>query len=106
MKLKIGKNTETDEPVEIDIPTLIDTRLLIQANSGAGKSWTVRRLLEQTHGKVQQIIIDPEGEFASLREKYDYILVGKNGDIPASTKSAELLEQGTSIQSQLIGKTS
>ena len=91
MKIKIGKNAETDEPVEIDIPTLIGTRMLIQANSGAGKSWTVRRLLEQTHGKVQQIVIDPEGEFASLREKYDYLLVGKEGDIPASIKSADLL---------------
>src|SRR5689334_16314253 len=32
----------------------LDTRLLIQANSGGGKSWLIRRLLEQSHGKVQQ----------------------------------------------------
>src|SRR5256884_5644377 len=75
----------------IDLPTLIDTRLLIQANSGGGKSWLLRRLLEQSHGKVQQIVIDLEGEFATLREKYDYVLAGKDGDTPAEPRSAYLL---------------
>ena len=27
---------------ELDLPTLVDTRLLIQANSGGGKSWLLR----------------------------------------------------------------
>jgi uncharacterized protein len=40
---------------------------------------------------VQQIVIDLEGEFASLREKFDYILVGKDGDTPADLNSANLL---------------
>ena len=75
----------------IDLPTLIDTRLLIQANSGGGKSWLIRRLLEQSHGKVQQIVIDLEGEFSTLREKFDYILAGKNGDTAAEPRSAHLL---------------
>ncbi|RAI39089.1 hypothetical protein CH341_26565, partial [Rhodoplanes roseus] len=34
----------------------------------AGKSWTLRRLLEQTAGRIQQILIDPEGDFAELGE--------------------------------------
>src|SRR5438094_10539198 len=75
----------------IDLPTLIDTRLLVQANSGGGKSWLLRRLLEQSQGKVQQIVIDLEGEFATLREKYDYVLAGKDGDTPAEPRSAYLL---------------
>lgn len=75
----------------VDLQKLIETRLLIQANSGGGKSWLIRRLLEQSHGKVQQIIIDPEGEFSTLREKYDYILAGKGGDTPAEPRSAALL---------------
>lgn len=87
----IGKNTETRESVTIDLQRLISTRLLIQANSGGGKSWLIRRLLEQTHGKVQQIVIDLEGEFSTLREKYDYLLVGKGGEIPANIQTAELL---------------
>jgi uncharacterized protein len=75
----------------IDLQKLIDSRLLIQANSGSGKSWVLRRILEQSHGKVQQIVIDLEGEFSTLREKYDYLLVGKGGDVSASVKSAGLL---------------
>src|SRR5712675_1506054 len=80
-----------NESVGIDLPSLLDTRLLVQANSGGGKSWLLRRLLEQSHGKVQQIVIDLEGEFATLREKYDYVLAGKDGDTPAEPRSAYLL---------------
>ena len=75
----------------IDLPQMIDSRLLVQANSGGGKSWLIRRILEQSHGKVQQIILDPEGEFSTLREKYDYILAGKGGDVPTESRSAALL---------------
>lgn len=75
------------------LSTLIDTRLLVQANSGGGKSYAVRRLLEQTHGKVQQIVIDPEGEYASLRERFDYVLASKDGDTPADPRSAKLLAE-------------
>lgn len=51
----------------------------------------MRRILEQSHGKVQQIVIDLEGEFSTLREQYDYLLCGKGGDVPASPKTAGLL---------------
>ncbi len=80
-----------NDTVGIDLSTLIDTRLLVQANSGGGKSWLLRRLLEQSHGKVQQIVIDLEGEFSTLREKYDYILAAKEGDTAAEPRSAALL---------------
>ena len=40
---------------------------------------------------MQHIVLDLEGEFASLREKYDYVLVGKDGDIPTDIRSAEML---------------
>jgi len=77
--------------IKLDVSRLIETRLLVQANSGGGKSWLLRRLLEQTHGSVQQIIIDMEGEFSTLREKYDYILASDDdGDVPISVKSAKL----------------
>lgn len=75
----------------IDLPKLVESRLLVQANSGGGKSWAIRRILEQSHGKVQQIIIDSEGEFGTLREKHDYVYVGKGGDVPAEPRSAALL---------------
>ncbi len=77
-----------------DLDVLVGSRLLIQANSGAGKSWCVRRLLEQTFGSVQHLVIDPEGEFASLREKFDYVLAAKQGgDTAADPRSAKLLAE-------------
>ena len=80
------------QPVHIDLEKLVEGRLMAQANSGAGKSWLLRRLLEQTAGKIQHIIIDVEDEFHTLREKHDYILAGRDGgDCPADRRSAELL---------------
>ncbi len=77
-----------------DLTVLVDTRLLVQANSGGGKSHTLRRLLEQTHGHVQQLVLDPEGEFASLRERHDYVLAAKQGgDTAADPRSAKLLAE-------------
>lgn len=76
----------------IDVKTFVVTRMLVQANSGAGKSYLLRRLLEQTAGLIQQIIIDREGEFSSLREKFDYIIASpRGGDALAHPKTAQLL---------------
>jgi DNA helicase HerA-like ATPase len=61
--------------VKLDLARLLLTRMLIQANSGNGKSWALRRLFERAAGLVQQIIVDPEGEFASLREKHDFVII-------------------------------
>lgn len=88
-KAVIGKAGSKE--IGINIEKLMTTRLLIQANSGGGKSYLIRKLLEETHGKVQQIVLDLEGEFATMREQYDYVLVGSDGDIPADVSSAELL---------------
>lgn len=75
----------------IDLDLLLVTRLLLQANSGGGKGWLARKIVEELHGRVQVIVIDPEGEFASLREEYDFILVGKDGETPADVRSAGML---------------
>jgi uncharacterized protein DUF87 len=88
----IGEQVDTGGELAIDFNRLLVSRLLVQANSGGGKSWALRRLLEQTYGLAQQIIIDPEDEFYTLREKYDYILAGRDGgDCPAEPRSAHLL---------------
>ena len=89
MNITVGKSGEKEVSLNLDV--LLRTRLLIQANSGKGKSWLLRRLAEQLFGKIQVIIIDPEGEFASLREKFGYVLVGKGGETPADPRSAALV---------------
>lgn len=99
--IALGK-TPAGKPVEIDIDRLVVSRLLLQANSGGGKSWALRRLLEQTHGKVQHLVLDVEGEFHTLRERFDYVLAARTGgDTLADVRSApllarRLLELGTS----------
>ncbi len=85
MKANIGKG------INLDISRLVETRLLIQASSGGGKSMTLRTILENTFGQVPHIILDVEGEFSTLREKYDYILAGKGGDIPVDARIAPML---------------
>ncbi len=77
--------------IGFNLDKLMESRLLVQANSGGGKSWAIRRLIEQSHGKVQHIIIDLEGEFLTLREKYDFLFAGKGGDVEISVKTAALL---------------
>lgn len=77
--------------LQLDIGVLLKTRLLIQANSGGGKSFLIRRIAEQLFGTVPVIIIDPEGEFATLREKFGFVLVGKGGETPADPRSAALV---------------
>lgn len=90
-RIELGRAIDGGKPFYVDLETLLPTRLLLQATSGGGKSWALRRILEQSHGTIQQIVIDPEGEFPSLREKFDYVLVGKGGDIAAEPRLAEML---------------
>lgn len=92
-KAVLGSVEDTGNDFCVDIERLIETRLLIQANSGGGKSFLLRKLLEATHGSVQQIVLDPEGEFSTIREKFDFIIAGKSGDIQADPKTASLLAQ-------------
>ncbi len=85
MKIKLNDKTG------IDLTTLVASRLLIQANSGGGKSYSIRRIIEQAFGHVQIIVIDPEGEFGNMRSKFDFVYAGKDGDAPAESRSAALL---------------
>jgi DNA helicase HerA-like ATPase len=59
----------------LDLEELLATRLLVQGNSGSGKSHLLRRLLEQSAGWVQQVIIDPEGDFVTLADRYGHVVI-------------------------------
>jgi hypothetical protein len=62
-------------PVEVDLEELLATRLLVQGNSGSGKSHLLRRLLEGSANQVQQIVIDPEGDFTSLGDVFGHVAI-------------------------------
>jgi uncharacterized protein len=78
-------------PLSVDLLKLVDTRMLVQANSGGGKSWLLRLIAERVAGHVQLIILDPEGEFATLREKLDLALVDGGGEIATDVRTAAML---------------
>jgi hypothetical protein len=65
--------------VTMDLEELLATRLLVQGNSGSGKSHLLRRLLEESAGLVQQIVIDPEGDFVSLGDRFGHAAIEASG---------------------------
>lgn len=70
---------QTGAPVRLDIEELLATRLLVQGNSGSGKSHLLRRVLEESANLVQQVVIDPEGDFVSLAEPFGHVVVDGAG---------------------------
>jgi hypothetical protein len=89
MKFTIG--TSDSKNVKVDAMVLADTRALINASSGLGKSWLMRLIAESVASSIQTIIVDPEGEYPTLREKFDLLIVSENGDLRADISSARLL---------------
>ena len=90
--------------LRVDLNKLLAGRLAVQGNSGSGKSWLLRTLLEGTHGAVQHLVVDPEGEYRTLREVFDdyVILAGEGGDLdvtPDTTERpvAELVRAGANV---------
>lgn len=100
MKIKIGKIEGKN--FEIDADVLADTRAIVCASSGGGKSHLLRLIAEDVGEKIQTVIFDPEGEFPTLREGLDILVVGESGDLQVDIKSAKLLarkiaETGVSV---------
>lgn len=76
MRVDIDMGTASPgKPAMIDLEELLATRLLVQGNSGSGKSHLLRRLLEQSAPWVQQCVIDPEGDFVTLGDRFGHVVV-------------------------------
>ncbi len=78
------------EAIGIDLAELLATRLLVQGNSGSGKSHLLRRLLEECAGQVQQIIIDPEGDFVTLADAFDHVVIDAGAYSPREIEELAL----------------
>lgn len=72
--IDIGQDSGRQK-VTIDLEELLATRLLVQGNSGSGKSHLLRRLLEECAGQVQQVVIDPEGDFVTLADAFGHVVI-------------------------------
>ncbi len=73
-KIDIGRDA-SGQSILIDLEELLATRLLVQGNSGSGKSHLLRRLLEECAGLVQQVVIDPEGDFVTLADHFGHVVI-------------------------------
>ena len=78
------------EAIGIDLAELLATRLLVQGNSGSGKSHLLRRLLEECAGQVQQIVIDPEGDFVTLADVFDHVVIDAGAYSPREIEELAL----------------
>jgi uncharacterized protein len=68
----VGKLEGRDIPIFLDLQKLLTKHLAVLAKSGAGKSYCVGVLLEEILEKnVPLLIIDPHGEYSSLKHKND-----------------------------------
>lgn len=96
--VEIGSDS-TGQSVHINIEELLATRLLVQGNSGSGKSHLLRRLLEESAHLVQQVVIDPEGDFASLADAYNHVVIdaGDYNEREIATMAARIREHRASI---------
>jgi hypothetical protein len=71
-----------------------ETRCLITGMSGSGKSFTTRNIIEQLcENKTGMVIIlDPEGEYYTLRTKFNFVILGTDEtfcDIVINEENAE-----------------
>ena len=65
----IGLLRGYDIPVELDANTLVQKHCSVLAKTGSGKSYTAAVILEELlERKVSLLIIDPHGEYASMKE--------------------------------------
>ncbi len=63
-RVPIGRHSTGS--LDLDLDRLLAGRLLIQGSSGAGKSRTLRRIVEEAFDFVTVALVDPEGEFENL----------------------------------------
>src|SRR6201993_4284346 len=76
MTVAIGMgHTTAGAPATLDLEELLATRLLVQGNSGSGKSHLLRRLLEQSAPWAQQAILYPEGDFVLLADPFGHLVI-------------------------------
>ena len=86
----IGKNLE-NKNIKIDDRRLVTERTFICSMTRYGKSYCIRKIAEESFGKIGIVIIEPEGEYASLREKFPFLIIGK--DVPLNPDTAEFIAE-------------
>lgn len=90
--LRFGPHDDT-EAVNVDVPELLRSKLLIAGGSGSGKSHALRALLEQMAGTRPLVVFDFEGELVTLAEVHPILIAGDRGHVPAHPDHAARLAE-------------
>lgn len=106
--MKVGIDmgvTATGEPALLDLEELLATRLLVQGNSGSGKSHLLRRLIEQSARWVQQAVLDPEGDFVTLADRFGHLVVdaAEHSEAALQSVAARVRQHRVSVVLNLEG---
>ncbi|MCD4704154.1 MAG: DUF87 domain-containing protein [Methanosarcinaceae archaeon] len=84
-EMYIGLLNGTDIPIHLNVNSLVQKHCSILAKTGSGKSYTAAVLLEELIDRdIPLLIIDPHGEYSSLKEK-----ASKNADFKKYGVSAK-----------------
>lgn len=74
-------NSDYDQ-VSFDSEQIVNGEIqcLTVGNSGSGKSYLTRNIIEELYAKKlgNILVIDPEGEYFSLRKLFDFVILGLN----------------------------
>jgi hypothetical protein len=82
------------KPTVFDLNKLRVSHMLVTGASGAGKSYTFRVIAEQLYGIVPIFLFDPEEDYLSLKDKFDFVIIGGEGaDAPIHPQTAEITIQ-------------
>ncbi len=97
-RIDIGTSSP-GQSVFFDVEELLATRLLVQGNSGSGKSHLLRRLLEESADVVQQVVIDPEGDFVTLADRFGHVAIqaGDHSEAEIARLAARIREHRVSV---------
>jgi hypothetical protein len=91
---------EFGKELVLNTEKFLKQRLLFQGISGSWKTETIKTIIkglkevtksDQNPTGVQQIIFDWEGEYHPLRKSFPYLLIGDEGEFPATVERAEEL---------------
>jgi len=91
MSFEIGKVLNTEESLSLNIANIITGRTFFTSITRFGKSWNARKVVEESFGHAGIIILDPEGEYISLRERFPVMIIGK--DVPLQLETAEFMAE-------------
>lgn len=79
-EILIGYEVDTNLPVTTTIEDIIKNRTLAEGDSGSGKSHLMTVQIEGSDQKAQRLIIDIEGEYFTLKNNFQFLLMGKTNE--------------------------